>query len=263
MQFLLLTRKIAIKIINNQEFFHNKILDLSFFNFQEIADFAFSGLNLDINKLILPDSLLKIGESAFMLNKIKKIIFGSNIETILDSAFEANLIRKIEFPKKVTQLNNSVFANNKIKNLVIPSWISKIGSDCFADNLIKTLEFKSNNINVDIYAFVGNSPNQVNILGKYKAKNGDEIFDFYKFVLDFLINFDKFDNSFKVLINNLSLNHILFSFNWENLQTINLICPENKGKKQFEIFIDKAKIGKNLEFEGLGSEFFKKTLKIY
>lgn len=263
MQFLILTREIATQIIKNQEFFNEKILDLSSINFEEIEDFAFSGMDLEIKKLILPDSLLKIGESAFMLNKIEKIIFGSNIKTILDSAFESNLIKNINFPKKIKQLNNSVFANNKIKNLIIPEWISKIDSDCFADNSIENLQFDSNNINVDVYAFVGNSPKKVDILGEFNAKMDEKVFSFYKFKFDFLNSFDKFDNSFNITIDNPNLNQILISFNWENLETINLIFPQNQQKNEVEVFINKSKIDRNLEFEALGSDFFKKTLKIY
>ncbi|OWY73932.1 hypothetical protein B5M19_01965 [Mesomycoplasma hyopneumoniae] len=262
-QFLLLNREIAIKIIKNQEFFSGKILDLSSLNFEEIADFAFSGMDLEIKKLILPDSLLKIGESAFMLNKIEKIVFGANLETILDSAFESNMVKKIEFPKGIRKLNSSVFANNKIKNLIIPSTISEIASDCFADNLLEKLEFHFENISVNTYAFVGNSPKQVDIFASFSAKNGEEIFDFYKFKFDFLNNFDKFDNSFKLEIKNLSLMQILLSFNWENLETINLIIPENQGKKHYEIFINKSKMTQRMQFDALGNVFFKKIVEIY
>ncbi|WP_334308326.1 leucine-rich repeat domain-containing protein [Mesomycoplasma ovipneumoniae] len=261
-QVFTLSRDEALKIIKNPKFLQGKILDLSSFNFQEIDDFAFSGLNLEIKKLILPNSLLKIGESAFMLNKIEEVVFGPNVEIILDSAFESNIIRNIKIPEKVTTLNSSVFAGNQIENLVIPEWVSQIKSDSFTDNNIQTIKFNSNKINVDIYSFVGNSPKKIDIFGEFSFKNESKLLNFYKVKLDFFKNFDKFENNFKIIVENFEVSQIFLSFNWENLETINLISPRFQTEKELEIFINKSKIDKNLHFEGSGPDFLKKILKI-
>ncbi|MBG0730588.1 leucine-rich repeat domain-containing protein [Mycoplasma sp. 'Moose RK'] len=262
MQILLLSRSEAIKIIKNSEFFSNKILDLSSFNFHEIDNFAFSGLNLEIEKLILPASLLKIGESAFMLNRVKKVIFGENLVSIANSAFESNLIEELVFPKKLTHLSQSVFANNNLKRIVIPDWIDEIEDDCFADNKLENIQFSSLKTSVKTYAFVGNSPKKVEILGEFILENGSESLNFCKLTLDFLNNFDAFENKFVIEFTRSNLKANLLSFNWENLQTIELISLPCSGQRNLEIFVQKPKIGKNLELEGFGPHFFKKTLKI-
>ena len=85
-----------------------------------IGDYAF--FNCNIGQLKLPDSLKHIGTLAFYWNKIKSISFPKNILSIGDSAFcECKELERIEFNGLPMSIGSEVFSGcTALKEIVIP-----------------------------------------------------------------------------------------------------------------------------------------------
>ncbi len=81
-----------------------------------IGNYAFKYLSYDYETdmdLVLPDSLISIGNSAFSnLDNISSVHFGSNLESIGDNCFEYCYgLRTLNFPASLKQIGNYVFTN--------------------------------------------------------------------------------------------------------------------------------------------------------
>lgn len=78
----------------------------------EIGAFAFLGSN--IKSVTIPDTVLVIGEKAFMeCGNLIEINFGANVEQIDNMAFsKCTSLKELTVPKSVTRWGNSVFSDN-------------------------------------------------------------------------------------------------------------------------------------------------------
>ena len=96
-----------------------------------IGDYAF--FNCNIGQLKFPDSLKHIGTLAFYWNKIKSISFPKNILSIGDSAFgECKELERIEFNGLPMSIGSEVFSGcTAMKEIVIPQG----SSDFFEEEL--------------------------------------------------------------------------------------------------------------------------------
>mgnify|MGYP003517095652 CR=1 FL=1 len=96
-----------------------------------IGDYAF--FNCNIGQLKFPDSLKHIGTLAFYWNKIKSISFPKKILSIGDSAFgECKELERIEFNGLPKSIGSEVFSGcTALKEIVIPQG----SSDFFEEEL--------------------------------------------------------------------------------------------------------------------------------
>ena len=102
----------------------------------QIGESAFDGANT-LSKIILPDSLKKIGKSAFEDTALTEIKIPKNVDTIDESAFEdVNSLEKIEFEagSVIKVISEKAFkANNeKLTELILPETLEEIQSKAFS-----------------------------------------------------------------------------------------------------------------------------------
>ncbi|MGG7130908.1 leucine-rich repeat domain-containing protein [Clostridium perfringens] len=83
-----------------------------------MGKFSFNENQLE--SVIIPDSVVEIGSSAFRKNKLTSIKLGSNLKDIEDFAFAYNKLETVIVPDNVTSLGYCVFLNNPLKSKVIP-----------------------------------------------------------------------------------------------------------------------------------------------
>ncbi|MBQ7595240.1 MAG: leucine-rich repeat domain-containing protein, partial [Clostridia bacterium] len=77
----------------------------------------------DIVSVTLPDSIVKIGESAFAgCEKLEKVEFGKGLENLDAFAFRGcSLLQKVEFNSAIKGFDGSVFANcSNLKEIIFP-----------------------------------------------------------------------------------------------------------------------------------------------
>lgn len=107
--------------------------------------------NMDIDQLILPSSLRKIGDGAFYGNNITQIEL-SNIDIIGKSAFANNHLQKVNI-NNVKTIDKSAFYQNLIRELEINN-IENIENYAFASNLLLEANIIANqNLMIEKNAF--------------------------------------------------------------------------------------------------------------
>ena len=100
----------------------------------EIANHAFYGLG--VTKVIIPDTVKKIGDYAFYVSKnLKEVVLSENLESIGDYAFSiCPNLETITLPTSLISIGKMCFSNNKsLKSLVIPLNVQNIGKFIFAN----------------------------------------------------------------------------------------------------------------------------------
>jgi uncharacterized repeat protein (TIGR02543 family) len=99
-----------------------------------ISDEAFYNCNGLIGNLVIPDSVVNIGNNAFSWSGFNgKLTLGKSIKMIGDGAFaEANFQGNLIIPKTVTSIGSMAFASDYfIGNLIIPDSVISIGEEAF------------------------------------------------------------------------------------------------------------------------------------
>ena len=171
------------------EFGSTKITSVHFPNsLEEIGSFAFSNCKSLMCELVLPESLKKIGVSAFQYSAISgNLILPDSLEYIGTSAFYncssltgsliiPSMITKFEsgngpmgtfahcgfdgfltLPDGLEEISQSTFASNNFKGeLILPSSLKIIGESAFEKNLFNgTIVFPKDLISLGSYAFSG------------------------------------------------------------------------------------------------------------
>ena len=97
----------------------------------EVGDYAFAQNEAD--KIVLPDSILKIGVQAFKGAAASEIILPRYMETLGDGAFGSCYnLRRITLPDGLKRIGNSTFyACMSLRGIVIPDSVVEIGYQAF------------------------------------------------------------------------------------------------------------------------------------
>ena len=96
-----------------------------------IGDGAFRGCK-QLKEITLPESLIKIGSSAFAYTPIKSIKLGSNLLEIGSRAFAETNISSISVPDSVEAIGKEAFADSKLKKIYIGKGVKHIGAKAFS-----------------------------------------------------------------------------------------------------------------------------------
>lgn len=158
---------------------------------KRIGDYAFS--NLEIESVLIPDSIVEIGDYAFSNNNLKYITFPNSVVKIGEGSFIHNQIEKIDFNSNIdfgyACFNDNYLSTNdafffsltnefelisyggKIKgNIVLPSYTEIIGEKAFMDSGIISITIHDNVYSIRSGAFKGN-----NLVEVYLSDNVKEI----------------------------------------------------------------------------------------
>lgn len=88
---------------------------------------------LSIEKLVLPDSVIKIGAQAFASSPVKSFVLPASIRGIAFEAFSDSNAEQINIPYGVERISNHAFYNcNALQEIEIPKTVSFIDSQAFA-----------------------------------------------------------------------------------------------------------------------------------
>lgn len=100
-----------------------------------IDDSCFEGCS-DLNLVVIPNSIEKIGAKSFARSSLKSVVFehDSKIDSIRESAFENSSIEFITLPKSLTFVDRSAFANcENLLVLMIENPDLNVSADSFSN----------------------------------------------------------------------------------------------------------------------------------
>lgn len=170
---------VAVNIIGSQSFGNKGLTSVEVPRSVTKIDMAAFWKNTNLSKVVLKDSLLNIGTSAFAggtSSSLKSIIIPNTVTNIGQSAFQDNLIEQLIIPDSVKSVGQGAFKNNKIKNLIIGNGLSIINSFTFASNSIEQINIPDNITSIGDRAFIGNHSDEIN-LGNGLTSIGSYAFD--------------------------------------------------------------------------------------
>lgn len=100
----------------------------------KIDEKAFLGLE-NLETVVLGNGVETIGEEAFMIcDNLKTINFPDTITCIGEDAFNCNSMEEIHIPLGINIINAGAFCNGNWEELIIPSNVKSIGREGFAAN---------------------------------------------------------------------------------------------------------------------------------
>ena len=102
------------------------------------------------NGAILPNSIKKIGTSAFKGTALESITLPNDITKLESSIFEnCTLLTSVTIPSKVTEIGSNAFKGSGLSEITIPTSVTKIGSNAF-QNCTAMTEFVIPNSVIEI-----------------------------------------------------------------------------------------------------------------
>ncbi len=99
-------------------------------NITEIPDY-FCYNNNNLNKVNLPDTIVKIGSYAFYTTGLKEITIPKNVTAINNYAFESSALEELTLNDGLNYLGYSAFRYTKMSNVVIPDTVENIENTVF------------------------------------------------------------------------------------------------------------------------------------
>lgn len=123
---------------------------------KEISELAFYG-NETLKKVTIPDSVTKIGKSAFQnCSALNEVTIGSGVKTVSESAFEhCQNLTTVVLSDNVTKISKNAFKNCiKLSEINLPDCITTIGESAFAKcKSLKTVVLPAELTKLDSKAF--------------------------------------------------------------------------------------------------------------
>ena len=118
-----------------------------------IGDYAFLGTKL--TALVLPDSVVTVGRSAFKDASIEAIEIGNGVQEIGAYAFSGTQLTALKLPDSVLTVGEHAFEGAPIEALELGNGVQEIGSYAFSGTKLTALVLPGSAQTVGEYAFKG------------------------------------------------------------------------------------------------------------
>lgn len=126
-------------------------------------DYDWEGEPGPITSVVIPETVLSIGDSAFYWGRLTSVEFPDSVTSLGEWSFNDNQISNVVFGSGLTAIPNSSFSYNELTNLVIPNNITSIGSTAFNFNQLTSVTFHNDLESIGGSAFLSNNLIEVDI----------------------------------------------------------------------------------------------------
>ncbi|EAD0622438.1 LPXTG cell wall anchor domain-containing protein [Listeria monocytogenes] len=90
-----------------------------------------------VTSVTFPDSIVKIGNSAFGDNDLTNLVLPSSLKYIGAGAFDKNLLTNVDIPDGVTFIGQAAFYDNQLKSVTIPDSVTTMEAQAFQGNQLE------------------------------------------------------------------------------------------------------------------------------
>lgn len=166
----------SLQVIPETAFFNNPLKSLNIPEGVKIIGTSAFDNNLDLDQLILPESLELIGVRAFKSTKVglRGITIPNKVREIqLDAFYNSEINGRLVIPESVTVIGEGAFLKNGITEVEIRSPLTYIERDTFKFNRIKKVTLPNTLQEIRVGAFFKNNltevtlPDSVQLIGSY------------------------------------------------------------------------------------------------
>jgi hypothetical protein len=156
-------------------------------NLTAISNYAFNNCYA-LTSIIIPDSVITIGEGAFAESYLNSVIIGNNVTTIGNSAFDfCSSLTSIIIPDSVTTISFLAFRSSHLTSIIIPDSVTSLGEGAFSVCLYLTSVTIGNGVtSIGSYTFQYCSaltsiiiPASVTSIGDYAFENCSALANVY------------------------------------------------------------------------------------
>ena len=103
-----------------------------------IGDWSFAD-NYNCNTVIMPDSVEKVDDHAFIRSGVSSVTFSKNLKSIGQYGFAYCVFGELNFPESLTSIGEMAFSGNYVEKLALPAALESLGKAAF-DNSPKLTE---------------------------------------------------------------------------------------------------------------------------
>lgn len=123
---------------------------------KEIDAYAFSN-SLTLHRVILPNTLTKIGNDAFVGSRLMSVSLPSTLIEIGARAFSCPILTNVEFlGTSLTKIGTSAFASTKLREIDLPEGLTEIGETAFGACKLVRVNLPSTLVKIGKFAFCDN-----------------------------------------------------------------------------------------------------------
>ena len=185
------TKKVSVSYLYNID---NK-KEVTLLNYQP------QNIGLGITSVVIPNTVMSIGESAFTDNQLTEVTIPSSVTSIKDRAFENNRLTSVVIPDSVTTIGKFAFYYNRLSSLTIPSSVTSIGDSAFNGNQLTEVTIPSTVVSIGYRAFYKNNLTELVIPNSVTSIGDDAFAENYDITI---INNSSLENSSEVWENIIS-----------------------------------------------------------
>ncbi|PKH49412.1 hypothetical protein CXF68_01350 [Tenacibaculum sp. Bg11-29] len=127
----------------------------------KLAPYSFQEMNLE--KVILPKTLLSIGKQALDGNKLTHINLPEGLVEVGEDAFYGNQLKTLTLPNSLVVIGDGAFSRNTISILTLSENMIEIPNYCFSNSGITEVKLPLNLKKIGESAFTGNNLAFLNI----------------------------------------------------------------------------------------------------
>ncbi|MGS0724867.1 leucine-rich repeat domain-containing protein [Shewanella sp. 0m-11] len=140
-----------------------KIWDYAFSEVEELSEeFEEASENL-IASVVIPNTVIEIGDSAFQRNALTEIVIPSSVTHIGYKAFAENALTSVDIPDSVTEIAERAFAKNALTQLRLPNSLTKINDRVFQFNALTSITIPDSVTEIGLGALRGNALQNITI----------------------------------------------------------------------------------------------------